>query len=81
MYECIVLQALLAIFVKFVCFNPFADKQPFMRHNIERVSHFISLSIFCFGYKTISQRAASRLIVLHLKLNTGKGLSLLLLVK
>src|ERR1700721_2907226 len=35
----------------------------------EQVCHFSSLSIFCLGCKTISRRAARRLIVLHPKQN------------
>jgi hypothetical protein len=33
----------------------------------KQVCHFSSLSIFCLGCKTISRRAARRLIVLHPK--------------
>jgi hypothetical protein len=35
----------------------------------KQVYHFGSLSIFCLGCKTISRRAARRLIVLHPKQN------------
>ena len=40
-----------------------------LMHKIKQVCHFSSLSMFCLGCKTISRRAARRLIVLHPKQN------------
>jgi hypothetical protein len=39
----------------------------FASHRAKQVCHFSSLSIFCLGSKTISRRAARRLMVLHPK--------------
>src|ERR1700721_108198 len=51
-------------------FNPFPDKQLTLLGTVPKpVCHFRSLSIFCLGCKTISRRAACRLIVLHPKQN------------
>jgi len=41
----------------------------------EQVCHFGSLSIFCLGCKTISRRAARRLIVWHPKQNIENELN------
>jgi len=40
----------------------------------KQFGHFTSLSTFCLGCKTISLRAARRLIVLHPKQNIQSGL-------
>ncbi len=49
-------------------FNPFRDGQLIVDGHCAKTSlHFDSLSIFCLGCKTISGRAARRLIVLHPK--------------
>ena len=51
-------------------FNPFTGEQlHFLGSVPEHICHFSSLSIFCLGCKTISRRAAGRLIVLHPKQN------------
>ena len=50
--------------------NPFPDEQLNLLGIVpKQVCHFSSLSIFCLGCKTISRRAARRLIVLHPKQN------------
>jgi hypothetical protein len=52
------------------CFNHFADKQLTLLGIMpKQVCQFSSLSIFCLGCKTISRRAARRLIVLDPKQN------------
>jgi len=49
-------------------FNPVSDKQHFNEpQNITSFCHFSSLSIYCFGCRTINRRAARRLIVVHPK--------------
>jgi len=52
--------------------NPLTDEQHLnicLRHKIHKVCYICSLHIFCLGCKTISCRAAHRLIVLHPKQN------------
>jgi hypothetical protein len=52
--------------------NPFHDEQLTLLGTVpKQVCHFrsLSLSLFCLGCKTISRRAARRLIVLHPKQN------------
>ena len=50
--------------------NLFPDEQLFLDGRRAKTScHFSSLSIFCLGRKTITRRAARRLIVLHPKQN------------
>jgi hypothetical protein len=48
--------------------NPLTDEHLNLLGTVKKqVCHFSSLFIFCLGCKTISRRAASRLIVLHPK--------------
>jgi len=48
--------------------NPFPDEQLSLIGILpEQVCHFGSLCVFCLGCKTISRRAARRLIALHHK--------------
>jgi hypothetical protein len=49
-------------------FNPFLVEPLNLLGTLpKQVCYFSSLSIFCLGSKTISRRAASRMIVLHPK--------------
>ena len=55
--------------------NPFTDKQLNLLGIVpKQVWNFSSLSIFCLGCKTISRRAACRLIVLYPKQNVESEL-------
>jgi len=49
-------------------------KSILVRHKIYQVCHFSSLYIFCLGCKTISRRAARRLILFHPRQNLESGL-------
>jgi hypothetical protein len=57
------------------CISLSVTNSSFMRHKIKQICHFSSFSIFCVGCKTISRRAARRLIVLHRKQNIESELN------